>query len=297
MTTGKSVADIRGKASLRVGQLSDFNTLVGSTLSGAVTGQMALASRRGKLALEAQNVVAGGVTANARLSANGPMDALKVTLDGDSPAVAGQPARINATTTLNLTAKELQLASLKATWHDQDLTLLNPAKVAFANGLKVEQLQLGIQDARIEVDGQVSPTLDLHAAVRQIKPALVNAFLPDTLASGTVEAEANVRGTPSAPTGNVHFQALGMQAKSSVTQGFPAADLRADATLNGATADVNAQLAAGSNSKVEVTGRAPLSAGSAADLNSPAVSTSHWQIRSWKPRVGMLAAPSLSIRP
>jgi translocation and assembly module TamB len=266
VTTGKSVADTRGKATLRVGRLSDFNTLVGSTLAGAVNGQMALASRRGKLALEAQNVVAGGVTANARLSADGPMDALKVTLDGDSPAVAGQPARINAATTLNLTAKELQLASLKATWHDQDLTLLNPAKVAFADGLHVEQLRLGIQDARIEVDGQVSPTLDLHAAVRQIKPALVNAFLPDTLARGTVEAEANVRGTPSAPTGKIHFQALGMQAKSAVTQGLPAADLRADATLDGATADVDAQLAAGSNSKVEVTGRAPLSAGGAADL-------------------------------
>lgn len=266
VTTGKSVADTHGKATLRVGQLSDFNTLVGSTLSGAVNGQMALASRRGKLALEAHNVVAGGVTANARLSANGPMDALNVTLDGDSPAVAGQPARINATTTINLSARELQLTGLKATWHDQDLTALNPAKVAFANGLKIEQLRLGIQDARIEVDGQVSPTLDLHAAVRQIKPALVNAFLPDTLASGTIEAQATIRGTTSAPTGNVHFRALGMQAKSSVTQGLPAADLQADAELNGTTADVNAQLAAGSNSKVEVTGRAPLSAGGAADL-------------------------------
>ena len=60
-------------------------------------------------------MVAGGVTANARVNADGPMDALKVTIEGDSPAVAGQPARINTTTTVNLTAKELQLASLKAT--------------------------------------------------------------------------------------------------------------------------------------------------------------------------------------
>jgi translocation and assembly module TamB len=270
VTTGKSVADARGKASLRIGQLSDFNTLAGSTLSGAINGHMALASQRGKssaqLALEAQNVVAGGVTANARVNADGPMDALKVTIDGDSPAVAGQPARINTTTTVNLTAKELQLASLKATWHDQDLTLLNPAKIALADGLKIEQLRLGIQDARIEVDGQVSPTLDLHAAVRQIKPALVNAFLPDTLASGTIDAEADVQGTTSAPTGKIHFQALGMQAKSAVTQGLPAADLRADADLKGTTADVSAQLTAGSNSKLEVAGRAPLSAGGVADL-------------------------------
>lgn len=270
VTTGKSVTDARGKASLRVAQLSDFNTLVGSTLSGAINGRMTLASQRGKpsaqLALEAQNVVAGGVTANARVNANGPMDALKLTLDGDSPAVAGQPASIHTTTTVNLTAREVQLVSLKATWHDQDLTLLNPAKVAFADGLKIEQLRLGIQDARIEVDGQVSPALDLRAAVRQIKPALVNAFLPDTLANGTVDAEANVRGTTAEPTGKVHFQALGMQAKTAMAQGLPAADLRADVELKGTAADVQAELTAGSNSKLEVAGRAPLSAGGAADL-------------------------------
>jgi translocation and assembly module TamB len=270
VTLGKAVADARGKATIRVAQLSDFNTLAGSRLSGAINGQLALASQRGKpsaqVALEARNIVAGGVTANAKLNATGPMDALQVTLEGDSPAVAGQPARINTQTTINLTARQLQLASLKASWHDQDLTLLNPAKIVFANGLKVEQLRLGIQEARIEVDGQVSPALDLHAAVRQIKPALVNAFMPDTLAAGTMDAEADVRGTTSAPTGKVHFQALGVQAKSAVTQGLPAVELRAAANLDGTNADVNVQLNAGSNSKVTVTGRAPLAAGGTADL-------------------------------
>jgi translocation and assembly module TamB len=270
VTLGKSVADARGKATIRVAQLSDFNTLVGSVLSGAINGQMALSSHRGKpsaqVTLEAQNVVAGGVTANARVNAQGPMDALQVNVEGDSPAVAGQPARINTSTTINLTAKELQLANLEASWHDQDLTLLNPAKIRFANGLKIEQLRLGIQEARIEVDGQVSPALDLHAAIKQIKPALVNAFMPDTLAGGTMDAEATLRGTTSAPIGKVHFQALGVQAKSAVTQGLPAADLRADANLDGTNADVNAQLTAGSNSKLTVVGRAPLAAGGNADL-------------------------------
>jgi len=270
VTLGKSVADARGKATIRVAQLSDFNTLVGSTLSGAINGQMVLSSQRRKpsaqVDLEARNVVAGGVTANAKLNADGPMDALKVTLEGDSPAVAGQPARINTETTINLTARELRLASLKASWHEQDLTLLSPAKIRFADGLKVEQLRLGIQRARIEVDGQVSPVLDLHAAVRQIEPALVNAFMPDTLAGGTIDAEANVRGTTSAPTGKVHFQALGLQAKRAVAQGLPPADLRVDANMDGTNADVNAQLNAGPNSKVRVTGRAPLAAGGTADL-------------------------------
>src|SRR3569833_367770 len=270
VTLGRSVADARGRATIRVGQLSDFNTLAGSTLAGAINGQMVLASQRGKpsaqISLDAQNVAAGGVTANARLSANGPMNALQVTLQGDSPAVAGQPARIDTTTTINLTEKELQLANQKASWHKQKQTQQNPARIAFANGLKIEQLRLGIQEARIEVDGQASPTLDLRAAVRQIKPALVNAFVPDMLSGGTIDAEANVHGTPSAPAGTVHFQALGMQARRAVAQGLPVADLRADANLKRTTADVNAQLSAGPNSKLEVTGVAPLSAGGTADL-------------------------------
>jgi len=270
VTLGKAVADARGKATLRVAQLGDFNTLLGSSLSGSVNGQMAMSSRgrrpTAQLDFEARNVVAGGVTANARLSANGPMDALQVTLEGDSPAVAGRPARINTTTTLNLTRKELQLASLQASWHGQDLQLLNPAKLDFAKELQVRQLRLGIQDARIEVDGQLSPTLDLHAAVRQIKPALVNAFMPDTLESGTVDAEATLRGTTAAPTGNIHLQALDVRSRNAAARGLPAADLRADANLRGDTADVNAQLTAGADSKLAVTGRAPLSASGVADL-------------------------------
>lgn len=270
VTLGKTLTDARGKATLRVAQLSDFNTLAGSSLSGSVNGQMAMSSRGGRptaqLDFQAQNVVAGGVTANARLNANGPMDALKVTLEGDSPAVAGEPARINTTTILNLTRKQLQLATLQASWHNQDLQLLNPATIDFAKELKVQQLRLGIQDARIEVDGQLSPTLDLHAAVRQIKPALVNAFMPDTLETGTVDAEATLRGTTAAPTGNIHLQALDVRGKNAAARGLPAANLRAEANLRGDTADINAQLTAGADSKFAVTGRAPLSASGVADL-------------------------------
>jgi len=270
LTVGKAVADARGKASFRLGQLSDFNRLAGSQLSGSVNGQIALVSKSRRptvqLGVQAQNVVAGGVTANARLNANGPMDAVAVTLEADSPAVAGQPARINTATVLNLTGKELQLSSLKATYRDQDLHLMAPAKIRFAQGLQVQQLRLGIQDASIELDGRLSPTLDLRAAVKQIKPALVNAFVPDTLASGTVNADATLHGTTSAPTGTVHFEALDVKAKRAVAQGLPAADLRTNINLRGTMADVDAHLTAGGSSQLALTGRAPLAADGAAHL-------------------------------
>ena len=270
VTVGKVMADARGNVKFRLGQLSDFNRLAGSRLSGAVHGQLALGAKSGRpraqLAVEAQNVVAGGVTANARINANGPMEAVALNLEADSPSVAGQPARIETASVLNLTGKELQLSSLQASYRDQVLHLMAPAKIQFAQGLKVQQLRLGIQDASLELDGELSPALDLRAAIKQIDPALVNAFVPDTLASGTVNADATLRGTTSAPTGTVHLQALDMKAKSAVAQGLPAVDLRTNIHLHGTTADVDAHLTAGGSSQLALTGRAPLAAGGDAAL-------------------------------
>lgn len=269
VSLGKSLAEARGSAKISLGQLSDFNRLAGSQLSGSVNGQLGLTPRFGhpnaQISVDAQNVVAGGVTANAQVRANGPMEALEVSVNGDSPAVAGQPARISTVAIVNLTRKHLELSSLKASYHGQDLLLLAPAKIQFAQGVKVQQLRLGIQNASIDLDGELSPALDLRAAVRKVNADLINAFVPDLLASGNIDADATVHGTTAAPKGTVHFQALDVRAKNTVTEGLPAANLRANANLNGDTADVDAHLTAG-DSQVALTGRAPLAASGSADL-------------------------------
>ena len=269
VTLGKTIADARGSAKITLGDLSDFNRLAGSTFSGSVNGQFALTQRSGRpnaqLNIDANDVVAGGVTANAQVRADGPMDALEVTVNGDSPDVAGQPARISTAAVVSLTRKHLELSSLKASYHGQELHLLAPAKVQFAQGLKVQRLRLGIQDATINVDGELSPALNLRAAVQQINAELINAFVPDLLASGRIDADASVHGTTSAPRGIVHFQAVDVRAKSTTTEGLPPANLRANANLNGDTADVDAHLTAG-DSQLSLTGRAPLAASGTADL-------------------------------
>jgi translocation and assembly module TamB len=270
MTLGRTVAQAHGTARFGFGQLSDLNRLLGGQFSGSVNGQAALSSasgrQRAQLDVDAQHVTASGTTANARLHANGPMDALNISLDADSPAVAGEPLRFNTSAILNMTAKELQVASLLANYHSQDVRLLQPAKVQFAQGLKIQQLKLGAQDATVELDGQVAPQLDLHAAVKQLKYSLINAFVPDLLAAGTMEADANIHGTTAAPVGSIHFQALGVRAKTSSAQGLPATDLHATADLKGDSADIQANLAAGSGSQLNVTGHAPLAKTGSVDL-------------------------------
>src|SRR3954470_8474587 len=103
-----------------MGQLSDLNRLLGSALQGSVRGTVALTSSGAQAELDAKDMVAGGITTNAQVKATGTLDSLDVRLAAQSPAVAGEPATLEAVAHLNATAKELRLASLNARYHNQD---------------------------------------------------------------------------------------------------------------------------------------------------------------------------------
>lgn len=270
VTSGADLAQAKGNLRLRMGQLSDLNRLLGSTLQGSVGGTLALTPvaghSRAQIQVDAKDVVAGGVTTNAQLSATGTMDALDIKLAAQSPAVGGEPISVNSTAQLNVTAKELHLATLDASYHNQDIKLLSPAKLSFADGFAIEGLKVGAQQAVLEVDGRISPTLDIRASLKQLKPELINAFVPGLLASGTIQADAQVQGSFAAPTGKVHLEATGMRAKNDAARGLPATNLHASADLLGNTANIDAKLSAGSASQLALTGRAPLAADGALDL-------------------------------
>jgi translocation and assembly module TamB len=270
LTSGADIARARGNVRLRMGQLSDLNRLLGSTLQGSVAGTLSLTPAAGpsraQIQLDAKDLVAGGMTTNAQLNATGTMTALDIKLAVQSPAVGGEPASVSSAAQLNVTARELHLASLEASYHGQTLKLLSPAKLSFADGFAVAGLKVGAQQAILEVDGRVSPALDIRASLKQLKPELINAFVPRLLASGTIQADAQVQGSFAAPTGKVHLEALGMRAANDAARGLPATDLRADAQLMGNTANVDAKLAAGSASHLALSGRTPLAADGRLDL-------------------------------
>ena len=270
LTSGTDFAQARGNLKLSMGQLRDLNRLLGSTLEGSVSGDAALAPVSGhshaQVHLQAQNVVAGGVTTNGKLTATGPLDALDVQLDAESPNVGGEPASVMAATQLNVNAHQVRLASLEAKYHGQTVKLLAPATVSFAGGLAIGDLKLGAQQAVLEIDGRVSPVLDVRAALNQVKPDLINAFVPGVLASGTIQANAQLQGTTAAPTGKVHVEATGVRGADDAARGLPAVDLRADAQLMANTAQVDAKLTAGTASHLTLSGKASLAAAGALDL-------------------------------
>jgi translocation and assembly module TamB len=270
LTSGADIARANGNVRFRMGQLSDLDRLLGSTLQGSVGGSLSLARASGpsraQIQLDAKDVVAGGMTANAQLSATGTMTALDMKLAAQSPSVGGEPASVSSTAQLNVTARELHLTGLEASYHNQTLKLLSPAKLSFADGFAIEGLKLGAQQAVLEAAGRVSPALDIRASLKQLKPELINAFVPRLLASGTIQADAQVQGSFASPTGKLHLEALGMRAANDAARGLPLADLRADAQLMGNTANVDAKLSAGSASHLTLSGRTPLAADGALDL-------------------------------
>ncbi len=113
---------------------------------------------------------------------------------------------------------------------------------------------------------RISPELNLRASLDQLKPDLINAFVPGLLASGLFKANAEVHGSFAAPTGNVTLEATGVRAANDAARGLPGTDLHATAQLKGNTADVDAKLSAGKASQLSLTGRAPLAADGALDL-------------------------------
>jgi translocation and assembly module TamB len=270
IASGAAISQARGNLKLRMDRLGDLNRLLGTTLQGSVVGNLTLtptqAQSHAQINLEAHSVVMSGVTADAKLTANGRMDALDVQLEAQSPAIGGEPASVTSISVLNTTGHELRLTNLEAKYHDQTVKLLAPTTISFANGLTIRDLKLGAQEAVLQVDGRVSPTLDIRVSLQQLKPDLINAFAPKLLASGTIQANAQIQGSTAMPTGKLHLEALGMRSANNAALGLPAADLRADAELMENTALIDARLTAGSASNLTLKGHAPLAADGALDL-------------------------------
>lgn len=266
LTGSRDFASVRGTLQLRMQQLEDLNRLLATNLQGGVAASLSTNAGRVQLQLDAQNVSAGSLTASAQLMANGPMDALNTTLNAQSPAIGGEPATISANAVLNAKAQELRLEKTEVNYHGQTVHLLAPGRVSFANGVVLTNIKLGVQQAVLEANGRVTPALDLRASLREVRPELINAFVPKALASGVIQANAQLRGNLSTPTGEAHLDATGLRAASDAAQGLPGSDVHATAQLQSSYAQLTTDISTGTNSHLHLSGRAPLAAAGALDL-------------------------------
>jgi translocation and assembly module TamB len=254
-----------GKLSLTIGRLADLAPLIGKPIAGRV--RVALSGTATDPArptidakVDAEGLELSGVGGTLRASAAGPIDALDVKLAGSSPNLQGSGMRIEAAAKVNATGRVMDLGSLQAEWRTQTLRLLAPARIGFADGVALDRLRVGLRQAVLEVSGRVGSTLDLTASLRNLPADLVGA-------EGTVRADARLTGTAARPTGKVSVAATGLRMHSGPGRAMPPASVTADANLAGTDAAIDVRVAAG-QSRITVTGRAPLGTAGALNLRA-----------------------------
>ncbi len=292
-----------GTLNLRMAQIADLSPLLGRKLAGSIDASLEASAAKAHLTLTARGaampgtaavsratldatvtdpqgnpsvqatlaldgISAGSLGGAARLEARGPQNALAMTLTATTPDLSGAPARINAAATLDAAGGAISLASLQAEWKQQTVRLLGPARLTFVNGATtIDRLRLGLRRATLEVNGRVSPTLDLTANLRNLPADIAAIVAPAAAVDGTIAAEARLTGSPAQPTGKIHLTATGLRQRSGPGRGLPAANVTADAALNGADARLDVRVAAGA-SHLTLTGTAPLAAAGALDLRA-----------------------------
>jgi translocation and assembly module TamB len=270
LTAGRNPSAARGTLRLRVDRLADLQPFLGTRVAGAIAANIALTPGAGgtqaRFDLTADHVVAAGVAGNARLSAAGPLDALRIRLAAQSPGFHGSPASLTAGARLDARREVLALDLFQARYHGQTVRLLRPSRVFFARGISVRSLRLGAQQAVVAVDGELSPALDFRASIRHVDAALVDAFVPHLLSQGQLNASAEVRGSRSAPVGRASLALTDLKLANAAAQGLPAVNIRGSARFHGRSANVFARLAAGPRSRLSMSGRAPLASTGAVAL-------------------------------
>jgi translocation and assembly module TamB len=264
LTVPPAAAQTHGELRLRVGQLADLHDLLGTNVAGSLAGTVVLHSDQGQphaeVHLDARDLAAGQFAGNAQLSAEGRTDALAFKVDAQLPNWRGAKADLSANGSLNLDARKIAVRNAAATYRGQELRLLAAAQISLANGVAVDLVKIGAQQAVFQLEGEISPTLDVRASLRRVEPGLVNVFAPGLLAAGTIEAQAQLKGSIASPTGQVRVTATGLSAADDAVLGLPPLDLHATAQLMGDSAEIDARLVAGTASKLELIGRAPLDA-------------------------------------
>jgi len=294
----------QGRVTLRVARLDELRPWIGHVVQGSVSANVDFAQVAGRaqakieidarnagahgiqvdrltlagsvddpmthpivaLKLAADGIVANGISGSARAEANGPQEALQLKLSSDLRNVGKADLRVTSTASLNVTGKQVALSALQAEYQGQSIQLLAPARVSFRDGVALERLRVGMQQAALDISGRVYPTLDMTASLRNVTSALAKIFFPDLQADGILTMDGRFNGTLAQPRGTVRVNANGLHMRTGPGRMLPAAQVIATAELNGQSARVDAQFSAGSQMRLNATGQVPLAAAGPTDL-------------------------------
>ncbi|MGA2563654.1 MAG: translocation/assembly module TamB domain-containing protein [Steroidobacteraceae bacterium] len=209
------------------------------------------------LQLAAQGVLEN-IPVSVQTQLDGPIGAVVLHLTAASEGDAQARAALDATATFSAERRELRLSALRAQYRGETLQLASPALVSFAQGIAVQDLRMAAGTSQLQLQGRLTPALDLSVSLHDLSPQLLHPWLPNLEADGSLDADAQLHGSFAAPTGSVNLQAHGLHSRKGATRAFPAVELTATAQLQGSVAQLDLRLDSGPGLRLQVSGQAPL---------------------------------------
>ncbi|WP_408737027.1 translocation/assembly module TamB domain-containing protein [Acetobacter fallax] len=216
------------------------------------------------LTLALDRVTAPSIAGSLNATVKGPQTALAATAQARFSQLYGAPGTLNLAALANIPAESVKISRLTATAKGENLQLEAPATVSYGKTMGVDRLRAtvaphGVAPASIDLAGTVKPALNLTVSIKNVTPALAQPFAPTLHATGTLSAAAKLTGTLEAPRGHVELTGRGLHMTTGDAASLPPASIDATSDLAGATARVNAHLAAGPKLNVEANGTVPTS--------------------------------------
>ncbi|MDN3591312.1 translocation/assembly module TamB domain-containing protein [Methylobacterium adhaesivum] len=251
---GRQDAAIRAKgASLRAGAIGL------ARLDADLTGRDLLARPVVDGRVNADRLTVSGETLDTvRLVAVGTPSASDITLtakargfdlDGAARLVPADRTRI-------------ELARFSAARGGDRLALAGPATITLADGgALIDNLVIAAGAGRVALSGRAGPRLDLKLALRAVPLALVRIASPGLALTGTLDGEADLRGTTERPDGHYALTVARLVTPETRKAGLPPIDAKASGTLSEGRAGIEGRVSAGRGAEMTVSGSVPVAAG------------------------------------
>ena len=260
-----------GTAHVTLGKLSNFNIFTGGHMSGAVRADFAYQQDQSlKLGVTLQNALAvpafGAV--NGEIHAEGQLAALAVHADATVARLDAYPAKLNLTGVLDAPAQSAHLTDLNADWHGLTLRLKAPADISTKPSIAVHHVNIALGRANVTLDGTLSPDINAKASVRNLDLSMLKKISSKLHATGIVNLDADITGTPKTPAGRITLDGTGLRYKP--TAGLPAASVSGTAVLKGTSVDVNLTASAGPDARIRAHGAVPLAMTGPVRMNADA---------------------------
>jgi translocation and assembly module TamB len=154
----------------------------------------------------------------------------------------------------------LDVARLSAERGRERLALAQPARFAFDEAsVEITDLVVAAGSGRIAIAGRAGPQSDLTIDIRALPLSVASVLQPDLGLAGTLDAEAEIRGSLAEPDGRYSLRLVRFTAPQTRDAGLPPISAEAQGTLADGRATVDARVSAGAEVQLSIDGSVPLS--------------------------------------